>query len=86
MSSVSMRILSWCLAARACKWCAVSGDRQHATILPRVRRVRVCTNCNPIPREDPLTTNTAFGSSFLRNALVPLVAALFRMGTSGNTG
>jgi len=43
---------------------AFEGDRQHATIVPRVRSIRVLTNSNPIPLEAPFITNTALRSWF----------------------
>mmetsp|Transcript_23460 Transcript_23460/g.50194 ORF Transcript_23460/g.50194 Transcript_23460/m.50194 type:complete len:229 (-) Transcript_23460:288-974(-) len=42
---------------------ALEGDRQHAMILPFVLSNRLITNCNPMPRFEPVTTNTASGSA-----------------------
>ena len=54
----------------------MEGDRQQAIILPCVRSNRLETNCNPIPRDAPLITNTAFGSEFLSSELFSLFALL----------
>ncbi len=51
------------------------GERQHATTVPRVRSNRETTNCNPIPRDAPVTTNTAPSSEF-RATVASAAAAL----------
>ena len=62
----------------------MEGDRQQAIILPCVRSNRFETNCNPIPRDAPLITNTAFGSEF---RLIELVSLLFALKSIwGKTG
>ena len=62
---------------------AAAGDRQHAIIFPRVRSSKLEINCSPMPRDAPLTTNTALESEFLLSefALSPLLKLMW-----GKTG
>ena len=63
----------------------MGGDRQHAIILPVVRSSKLFTNCNPIPRDAPLITNTALGSEFLLSSPLLLLLLLSNC-ISGKTG
>mmetsp|Transcript_34215 Transcript_34215/g.82728 ORF Transcript_34215/g.82728 Transcript_34215/m.82728 type:complete len:219 (-) Transcript_34215:113-769(-) len=65
---------------------AAEGDRQHAMSVPSVRFNRSITNCRPMPRDEPFTTNTASGSALRALAdAAPSSVDDSPEGMSGNT-